>query len=86
MCGFSVGSAVAIQVAANDEGAVILKLALFGAAAQILTQRNDFPYNLPKSDVDDLIALNYKDRPKLLANFGKIFSATETAMNEGIAN
>jgi ATP phosphoribosyltransferase regulatory subunit HisZ len=28
----------------------------------------------------------YKDRPKLLAYFGKIFSATETALNEGIAS
>ena len=59
---------------------------MFGAAAQIWTKRDDFPYNLPKSAVDDLIALNFKDRPKLLANFGKIFSATETALNEGIPN
>jgi len=59
---------------------------LFGAAAPIWTQRADFPYNLPKSAVDDLIKLNYEDRPKLLANFGKIFSATETSLNEGIGN
>ncbi len=83
--GFSMGGAIAIRVAATDEGDVISKLALFGAAAPIWTKRDDFPYNLPKSAVDDLIALNYKDRPKLLANFGKIFSATETALNEGIA-
>jgi len=84
--GFSMGGAIAIRVAATDEGAAISKLALFGAAAPIWTKRNDFPYNLPKSAVDDLIALNYKDRPKLLANFGNIFSATETALNEGIAS
>jgi pimeloyl-ACP methyl ester carboxylesterase len=84
--GFSMGGAIAIRVAAMDEGSVISKLALFGAAAPIWTQRSDFPYNLPKTAVDDLIALNYKDRPKLLANFGKIFSATETALNEGIAS
>ena len=77
---------MAIRLAATDDGDVISKLALFGAAAPIWTKRDDFPYNLPKSAVDDLIALNYKDRPKLLANFGKIFSATETALNEGIAN
>jgi len=28
----------------------------------------------------------YKDRPKLLANFGKLFSTTETVLNEGIAS
>jgi len=84
--GFSMGGAIAIRVAAAYEGAYISKLALFGAAAPIWTKRDDFPYNLPKSAVDDLIKLNNLDRPKLLSNFGKIFSATETALNEGIAN
>ncbi|MFA6571968.1 MAG: alpha/beta hydrolase, partial [Bacteroidota bacterium] len=58
----------------------------FGAAAPIWTQRNDFPYNFPKSAVDDLIKLNYQDRPKLLSDFAKIFSATETSLNEGIGS
>ncbi len=84
--GFSMGGAIAIRLAAVDEGAVISKLALFGAAAPIWTKRDDFPYNLPKSDVDDLIALNHKDRPKLLSDFAKIFSATETSLNEGIGS
>jgi pimeloyl-ACP methyl ester carboxylesterase len=84
--GFSMGGAIAIRVASSDKGARISKLALFGAAAPIWTQRKDFPYNLPINAVDDLIKLNYEDRPKLLANFGKIFSATETSLNEGIGN
>ena len=67
-------------------GAHVSKLALFGAAAPIWTQRKDFPYNLPKSAVDDLIKLNYTDRPKLLSDFAKIFSATETSLNEGISS
>ena len=50
------------------------------------TTHKDFPYNLPISAVDDLIKLNYKDRPKLLSNFAKIFSATETSLNEGISS
>ncbi|WP_044117710.1 alpha/beta fold hydrolase [Alkaliflexus imshenetskii] len=86
MGGFSMGGAIAIRFAATDKDALISKLALFGAAAPIWTKRDDFPYNLSTSAVDDLIALNYKDRPKLLANVGKIFSATETSLNEGIAN
>ncbi len=84
--GFSMGGAIAIRFAATDKEAVISKLALFGAAAPIWTKRADFPYNLPKSAVADLIALNYKDRPKLLADFGKIFSSTENSLNKGISN
>ena len=84
--GFSMGGAIAIRYVSEDKGAHVSKLALFGSASPIWTQREDFPYNLPKSAVDDLIALNYKDRPKLLSNFAKIFSATETSLNEGIGN
>jgi pimeloyl-ACP methyl ester carboxylesterase len=84
--GFSMGGSIAIHFTAQDNGTHISKLALFGAAAPIWTQRKDFPYNLPIKAVDDLIELNNTDRPKLLSNFGKIFSATETALNEGIGN
>ena len=84
--GFSMGGAIAIRYASVNDGAHVSKLALFGAAAPIWTQRKDFPYNFPKSAVDDLIELNYKDRPKLLSNFAKIFSATETSLNEGIGS
>ncbi len=84
--GFSMGGSIAIRFASGDNGVHIAKLALFGAAAPIWTQREDFPFNLPKSAVDDLIALNYKDRPKLISNFAKILSATETSLNEGIGN
>lgn len=83
--GFSMGGAIAIRVASADNGTRISKLALFGAAAPIWTKRGDFPYNLPTKAVDELIELNYTDRPKLLSNFGKIFSATETSLNPGIA-
>jgi len=84
--GFSMGGSVAIRFVNGDKGAHVSKLALFGAAAPIWTQRADFPYNLPSSAVDELIELNYQDRPKLLTNFEKIFSATETSLNEGIRN
>lgn len=82
--GFSMGGAIAIRYMAKYKGARISKLVLCGAAAPIWTQRSDFPYNLPQSAVDDLIKLNNQDRPKLLANFAKIFSATETALNKGL--
>ena len=84
MVGFSMGGSIAIRYLSYYNGAHVSKLVLCGAAAPIWTQRKDFPYNLPQSAVDDLITLNNSDRPKLLSNFAKIFSATETALNEGI--
>jgi pimeloyl-ACP methyl ester carboxylesterase len=86
LVGFSMGGAIAIRFASVANGTHVSKLILVGAAAPIWTQRDDFPYNLPKSAVDELIELNYIDRPKLLSNFSKIFSATETSLNEGIRN
>jgi non-heme chloroperoxidase len=86
LAGFSMGGAIAIRYVSAYKGAHVSKLALCGAAAPIWTQRKDFPYNLPQSAVDDLIKLNYKDRPKLLSDFAKIFSATETSLNEGIGS
>lgn len=86
LVGFSMGGAIAIRYVSEDKGAHVSKLVLCGAAAPIWTQRDDFPYNLPRSAVDELIALNYKDRPKLLSNFAKIFSAAETTLNEGIGS
>lgn len=84
IAGFSMGGSIAIRYVSIYNGAHVSKLVLCGAAAPIWTQRKDFPYNLPQSAVDDLIKLNNEDRPKLLSDFAKIFSATETSLNEGI--
>jgi pimeloyl-ACP methyl ester carboxylesterase len=84
--GFSMGGSIAIRFISKYNTYQISKLALFGAAAPIWTQRDDFPFNLNKSDVDLLIEQCNEDRPKLLADFAKIFSATEKSLNEGIGN
>jgi pimeloyl-ACP methyl ester carboxylesterase len=86
LCGFSMGGAIAVRYVAMFNSIHISKLVLAGAAAPLWTQREDFPYNLPVSAVNDLIQLSNKDRPKLLSDFAKIFSATESSLNEGIAN
>lgn len=86
LVGFSMGGAIAIRYMAANKGARVSKLVLSGAAAPIWTQHDDFPYNLPKSAVDELIELNNHDRPMLLANFAKIFSATQTSLNKGVGN
>jgi Predicted hydrolases or acyltransferases (alpha/beta hydrolase superfamily) len=51
--GFSMGGAIAIRYMAANKGARVSKLVLAGAAAPVWTQRDDFPYNLPKSAVDN---------------------------------
>ena len=86
LCGFSMGGTIAAMYVSLYGSMRVSKLVLAGAASPSWTQREDFPYNMPKSDVDDLIELNNTDRPKLLSNFAKIFSATETSLNEGIGN
>ena len=86
LAGFSMGGAIAVRLVATDEEAVFSKLALLAAAAPIFTMRDDFPYNLPKGAVDDLIALIHIDRPKMLSDFGKIFSATKSAISEGLVS
>ena len=86
LAGFSMGGSIAVRYVSKFKDTRVSKLVLAGAAVPVWTQREDFPYNLQKSVVDELIALNYKDRPKLLSDFAKIFSATETALNEGIGN
>jgi non-heme chloroperoxidase len=86
LCGFSMGGAIAAMYVSLYGTMRVSKLVLAGAATPSWTQREGFPYNIPKSDVDDLIALNNTDRPKLLSNFAKIFSATKTSLNKGIGN
>jgi len=86
LVGFSMGGAIAVRYLSIFKGTRVSKLVLAGAAAPIWTRRDDFPYNLPKSAVDDLISLNFQDRPKLLSDFAKIFSATPTTLNKGMGN
>jgi non-heme chloroperoxidase len=86
LVGFSMGGAIAVRYVSVYNGAHVSKLVLAGAAVPLWTKRKDFPYNLAQKDVDDLIKLNYTDRPKLLSNFAKIFSATQTSLNKGIGN
>ncbi|PKL85839.1 MAG: alpha/beta hydrolase [Ignavibacteriae bacterium HGW-Ignavibacteriae-1] len=86
LVGFSMGGSIAIRFVSKYNEAHVSKLVLCGAAAPSWTQREDFSYNLPQSAVDELIELSHKDRPKLLDDFAKIFSATEGSLNEGIGN
>jgi len=83
--GFSMGGAVSIYFASRYPGEHISKLALFGAAAPIWTQRPDFPFNISREAAQELIDLSRVDRPKLYDDFGKIFPASATSVSAGMA-
>lgn len=83
--GFSMGGAVSLYYTARFKAAHISKLALFGAAAPMWTQRGDYPYGISQEDAQQLIDLSRVDRPKLYEDFGKIFSASETSLSPGMA-
>ena len=83
--GHSMGGAIAIHYMARHKGSRVSKLALFGAAAPVWTKREDYPHGLMKSEADALMEAVDIDRPKLLADFGKIFGLTETSINPGLA-
>lgn len=73
LAGHSVGGAIAIRYMARHNGYGVSKLALFAAAAPSFVKRSDFPYGLPREDVNKLIKKTYNDRPEMLREFGDMF-------------
>ncbi len=83
--GFSMGAAAVIRYTAKYDAAHIRKLALFGAAAPLWTERDDFPFGLSKEIANGLIKLNNTNRPNLLNTFGRILTAGEHSILEDMA-
>jgi non-heme chloroperoxidase len=73
LLGHSTGGAIAIRYMARYDGDGVSKLVLCAAAAPSLIQRSYFPYGLPKEAVVNIIKETYKDRPKMLEEFGDMF-------------
>jgi len=78
--GFSMGGAAALYYTAKYNSVHISKLALFGAAAPLWSNKDGFEFGTPKDQIDQLIALNNSNRPKLIQVFGEIFTATEFSL------
>jgi pimeloyl-ACP methyl ester carboxylesterase len=85
LCGFSMGGATVVRYVARHGGERIRKLALFGAAVPRWSKAEDFPVGSDQSQINELIALNNSNRPKLLQVFGSIFAATENGLPAEIA-
>ena len=73
LAGHSVGGAIALRYMSRHSGYGVSKLVLIAAAAPSFTKRPEFPYGLPKEDVNKLIQETYNDRPKMLQGFGDMF-------------
>ena len=73
LLGHSTGGAIAIRYMARHDECGISKLVLCGAAAPSLIRRSYFHYGLKEEAVKEIINETYIDRPKMLANFSKMF-------------
>ncbi len=69
----SVGGAIATRYMARHNGYGVSKLVLIAAATPSLTIQPDFPYGLPKDDMNQIIQMTYHDRPQMLHDFTKQF-------------
>ncbi|ANE46933.1 alpha/beta hydrolase [Paenibacillus swuensis] len=77
LAGFSMGGAVALRYMRRHAGSRISKLALLAAAAPSFTQKPGYPYGMKPEEVNKLIEQTFRDRPKMLAEFGKKFFASD---------
>jgi non-heme chloroperoxidase len=77
LVGFSIGGAISIRYMARHAGYKVAKLALLSAASPVFTQRPNYPFGLPKEEVNHLIWQTYTDRPKMLSDFGSKFFASD---------
>ena len=73
LVGHSTGGAIAIRYMARHHGYGVSKLVLCAAAAPSLIKRPNFPYGQPEEAIIDIIEGTYKDRPKMLKDFGDMF-------------
>lgn len=83
LVGFSLGGAVAVRYMARHAGHGIAKLLLVGAAVPSFVQREDFVVGTPPDKLDDMILQAYSDRPSLVMQFGKIFTAKKPSSGMG---
>lgn len=73
LLGHSTGGAIAIRYMSRHKGKGVDKLILCGAAAPSLIKRPYFPYGISKEAVEKIIEETYRDRPKMLQQFGEMF-------------
>jgi non-heme chloroperoxidase len=73
LLGHSTGGSIAVRYMARHRAYRVNKLVLCAAAAPSLIKRTNFPYGVPRENIEDMLKLTYTDRPKMLQNFGDNF-------------
>ncbi len=73
LAGHSTGGGIAVRYMGRHKGCGVSKLVLISAAAPRLTNSKNFPYGVNEEVVTNIIEGTYKDRPKMLSDFGDIF-------------
>jgi non-heme chloroperoxidase len=76
LVGFSVGGAIAVRYMSRHASHGISKLILMGAAAPSFVQRDHFPFGAPEEQVEELLVAIHTDRPQMVTDFSKVFTAT----------
>ncbi|MFR5071144.1 MAG: alpha/beta fold hydrolase [Bianqueaceae bacterium] len=71
LVGFSMGGAIVLRYMRRHQGFGVCRLALLGAAAPRYTCCPGFPYGVPRSTVESLIALSQTDRPQQAQDFSR---------------
>ncbi len=85
LVGFSMGGAIVMHYISKYFSELVSKVVFMGAAAPCFTKRADYPYGLEKSACDELISQSRRDRPKMAADFGKIFFRREDSQSQEMA-
>jgi non-heme chloroperoxidase len=73
LVGHSTGGAIAARYMGRHQGYGVSKLVLVAAAAPSLIRRTNFPYGVEKETILQIIKDTYRDRPRMLRDFGDRF-------------
>lgn len=73
LAGHSTGGSIAVKYMGRHRGHGVGRLVLCAAAAPSLIKRQNFPYGVDESVIQNIITNTYKDRPQMLRNFGDTF-------------
>ncbi|KFZ41528.1 MAG: alpha/beta fold hydrolase [Thermoactinomyces vulgaris] len=79
LVGHSTGGAIAARYMGRYQGYGVSKLVLVAAAAPSLIRRTNFPYGVEKETILQIIKDTYRDRPRMLRDFGDRFFYQHTS-------
>ncbi len=73
LLGHSTGGSIAVRYMNRHRAYGVKKLVICAAAAPSLIKRHNFPYGVPRENIEAMIQLTDTDRPQMLRNFGSNF-------------